>query len=148
MCKNCSVVDSWSRTECRRCASVTNDIAGGAADLDRREDCSPGACMSNDEPISAGKRVLERELERHQKKLKRHEERGEAHRGPNRIGSTESPKASRPRARSWRKCRRVSKLGTKLQEQLARRSRYSEKTCYERTNRWTKNGPKRVKNFR
>ena len=40
--------------------------------LDPEEDCSLGktlACMGRDEPILAGKRVLEKELERHQKKL-------------------------------------------------------------------------------
>ena len=33
---------------------------------------------------------------------------------PNRVGSTESPNASRARARSWRRCRRVSEFGKKL----------------------------------
>ena len=47
-------------------------VCGVATDLDPGEDCSLGktlACMGNDEPILVGKGVLEKELERHQKKL-------------------------------------------------------------------------------
>ena len=61
--------------------------------------------MGIDEPILAGRRVLEKELERHQKKLEWAEEHGEA------IGSTWSPNASRPRVRSWRRCKRISESG-------------------------------------
>ena len=50
------------------------------------------AGMGDDEPILAGKRVLEKELEKLQKKLN-----GPKKTRPNRIGSTENPNVSRPK---------------------------------------------------
>ena len=70
-CQKCSTGIWWSRTDCRYCSNVTNDtvdlpqtsIQEKIAVLEKTL-----ACMSNDEPVLAGKRVLEKELERYQKK--------------------------------------------------------------------------------
>ena len=67
----------WSRAECTNCASVTNDNAQVSQTTIHEKIAvleKTLAGKGNDEPILAGKRVLEKEFEKHQKKL-------EAHRG-------------------------------------------------------------------
>ena len=72
-CQKCGTGNWWSRADCRHCASVTND----AADAPRTSlqekiavlEKTP-AGMGNDKPILAGKRVLEKVLKKHQRKLK------------------------------------------------------------------------------
>ena len=71
-CQKCSTGIWWSRTECRHCASVTNDTADVPQSSIQEKIAvleKTLACRGNDEPIFAGNRVLETELERHQKKL-------------------------------------------------------------------------------
>ena len=72
-CQKCSTGDWWIRTDCRRWANVTNDTADVAQTSIQEKIAvleKTFGCMGNDEPTSAGNRVLEKELERHQKKLK------------------------------------------------------------------------------
>ena len=57
------------------------------------------AGIGDDEPILVGKRVLEKELEKLQKKLNGPKKTAK-HIEPNRIGSTENPNASRPKVHS------------------------------------------------
>ena len=90
--QQCGAGNWWSRTDCRHCVSVTNDTADAPQ-------------TSLQEKIALLEKTLagmEKELEKHQKKLN----------GP--VGSTENPNASRPRARSWRRCRRISEYEGKL----------------------------------
>ena len=76
--------------------------------------------MGNDEPILAGKRVLERELERHQKKLNgpknaaKHSEAKQnwINRGSKRT-ETESTKLADTQE-SLQRCRKISNFGKKL----------------------------------
>ena len=62
----------WSRTDCRHCASVTNDDAD-ALQTSAQEKIAllekTLAGMGDDEPVLVGKRVLEKELEKLQRKL-------------------------------------------------------------------------------
>ena len=58
------------------------------------------ADIGDDEPIWAGKRVLEKELEKLCRKLNGPPENGKAHRGQTKIGSTENPNASSQRVQS------------------------------------------------
>ena len=61
-----------SSAECRHSASVTNDTAEVPQTSIQEKIAvleKTLACMGNDEPVLVGKRVLEGELERHQKKL-------------------------------------------------------------------------------
>ena len=71
-CQKCGTGNWWSRTDCRHCASVTNDAAD-APQTSAQEKIAVLekmlAGMGNDEPILAGKRGLEKELEKHQRKL-------------------------------------------------------------------------------
>ena len=71
-CQKCGTGNWWSRTDCRHCASVTND------DADKPQSSAQEkiailektlAGMGDDEPILDGKRVLEKELEKLQRKL-------------------------------------------------------------------------------
>ena len=67
-CQKCSTGNCWSRTDCRHCSSVTNK----AAELPQtsiQEKISILEKMGNEEPVLAGRRLLEKGLERHQKKL-------------------------------------------------------------------------------
>ena len=61
----------WYRTECRHCASVTNEAAEPPQTSTQESLEKTLAGMGNEEPFLAGRRLLERELERHQKKLGR-----------------------------------------------------------------------------
>ena len=68
----CSTVKWWSRTDCRHCASVTNEVAelpqtSTQEKLNILEKTLAG--MGNEEPILDGRRLLERKLERHLNKL-------------------------------------------------------------------------------
>ena len=71
-CQKCGTGNWWSRTDCRHYASVGSDDAdipavvnsGKIAVLEKTR-----AGMGDDEPLSAGKKVLEKELEKLQKKL-------------------------------------------------------------------------------
>ena len=71
-CQKCGTGNWWSRTDCRHCASVTNDDAD-APQTSAQEKIAvlekTLAGMGDDEPILAGKRVLEKELEKLQRKL-------------------------------------------------------------------------------
>ena len=71
-CQKCGTGNWWSRTDSRHCASVTNDDADApkTSALEKiavLEKTLAGA--GDDEPILAGKRVLEKELEKLQRKL-------------------------------------------------------------------------------
>ena len=55
------------------------------------------AGVGDDEPILAGKRVLEKELEKLQKKLNGPKKKRQSTSRPSKIGSTENPNASRPK---------------------------------------------------
>ena len=79
------------------------------------------AGMGNDEPILVGKRVLEQELERHQKKL------NGAKNTAKHIEATQKLGQQRVQTHRGR-------------ERETRKSRFSEQTCCERENRWTKTG--------
>ena len=115
-CHKCSTGNWWSRTDCRHCARTI-------LRMPRR----PRAGMGNGEPISAGKRVLEKELERHQQKLSCPKNISMARRTQNWINRE-----------ATRIERRISEFGKKPRASLTKRSRFSEKTCCERENRWTK----------
>ena len=71
-CQKCGSGNWWSRTDCRHSASVTN-TAADAPQTSVQEKIAVWektlAGMGNDEPIMAGKRVLEKELEKLRRKL-------------------------------------------------------------------------------
>ena len=73
-CPKCTTGNWWSRTECRHCTSVTTDTQ--TADLPQtsvQEKIAvlekTLATMGTDEPVMAGRKVLEKELEQLTKKL-------------------------------------------------------------------------------
>ena len=71
-CQKCNTGNCWSRMVCRHSASVTNEAAeppqtSTQEKINILEKTRVG--MGNEEPILAGRKVLEKELERHQKKL-------------------------------------------------------------------------------
>ena len=83
-CQKCGTGNWWSRADCRHCASVTNDAAD-APQTSVQEKIAvlekTLAGMGNDEPILAGNRVLEKELEKLHKETQWFEEHCKAHRG-------------------------------------------------------------------
>ena len=103
-CQKCGTGNWWSRADCRHYASVTNGEA------DTPQTSAPEkiavlektlAGMGDDEPILDGKRVLEKELVKLQRKLNsptktaKHIEAKQ--KWINRTGSTENPNPSSPR---------------------------------------------------
>ena len=71
-CQQCGTGNWWSRTDCRHCASVGSDDADIPQSSTQEKFAvleKTLAGMGDDEPILAGKKVLEKELEKLQKKL-------------------------------------------------------------------------------
>ena len=71
-CQKCGTGNWWSRTECRHCASVgSDDVVIQQSSTQEKiavlEKTLAG--MGDDEPILAGKKVLEKELDKLQRKL-------------------------------------------------------------------------------
>ena len=97
-------------------ASVTKDTADAPQTSIQEKIAVPEKTITgtgNDEPVPAGKRVLEKEPGRHQKKLNGPEKHCEAHRGQAKLDQHGVQNASRPRARRWWRCRRISEPGKK-----------------------------------
>ena len=101
-CQKCSTGKWWIRTDCRHCSVVTNE----AAELPQTsiqekisilEKTLSG--MGNEEPIIAGRRLLEKELERHQKKPQQGDQ---AHRARGREGGGDAGKNIRVRKETLR----------------------------------------------
>ena len=71
-CQKCSTGNWWSRTECRHCASVTNETAELPQTSIQKKTAVVErtlACTGNDESFLVGRGVPEKELKRHQKNL-------------------------------------------------------------------------------
>ena len=71
-CQKCGAGIWWSRTDCRHCASVTNDDAVAPQSSAQEKIAvleNTLAGMGDDEPILAGKRCSEKELEKLERKL-------------------------------------------------------------------------------
>ena len=71
-CQKCGTGNWWSLTDCRHCASVTNDDADTPQTLAQEKILvleKTLADIGDDEPIWAGKRVSEKELEKLSRKL-------------------------------------------------------------------------------
>ena len=88
----------WSRTECRHCASVTNEAAELPQTSIQEKIAvleNTLACMGND-----GRRVLEKVLERHQKNLNGPKNTAK-HIKAKQNWMTGRPNASRPSWRRW-----------------------------------------------
>ena len=74
-CQTCSIWNWWSRTDCRHCASVTNEAAEPpqTSTQEKLNILETLAVMGNEDPRLAFRKALEKELEWHQKKLKAEE---------------------------------------------------------------------------
>ena len=73
-CQKCGTGNWWSRTDCRHCASVGSDDADIPQSSTQEKIAvleKTLAGMGDDEPILAGKKVLEKELEKLQKNPKK-----------------------------------------------------------------------------
>ena len=74
-CQTCSIGNWWSRTDCRHCASVTNEAADPpqTSTQEKLNILETLAVMGNEDPRLVGRKALEKELEWHQNELKAEE---------------------------------------------------------------------------
>ena len=96
-CQKCGTGNWWSRTDCRHCASFGSDDGDIPQSSTQEKISVPEktlAGMGDDEPILAGKKVLEKELEKLQRSSMARRKRQSTSR-PNKIGSTQNPNVSR-----------------------------------------------------
>ena len=125
-CQKCGTGNGWSRTDCRHCASVTND-APFAPETSAQEKIAvlekTLGGMGNDEPILAGKRVLEKELEKLQRKLN----------GPKNTAKHIRERKAGGDAREPQSTKRNFESGSRGVQDSPRGP-----ACCEKENRWTK----------
>ena len=118
-CQKCGTGNWWSRTDCRHCASVGSDDADIPQSSTQEKIAvleKTLAGMGDDEPILAGKKVLEKELEKLQKKLNGPKKTAKHIEAKQNWINRESKRLEAESAR--RNCKRASECGRNIESGL------------------------------